>query len=61
FIFDQGCPRRTADPAVAPWRGRAVWAHRQEGAADMGALMRLVNRIVAFLARRRVDRDEGRR
>jgi len=27
----------------------------------MGAIMRLVNRIVSYLARRKVDRDEGRR
>jgi hypothetical protein len=30
-----------------------------QGAAKMGAVMRLVNRIVSALARRKVQRDEG--
>jgi len=32
-----------------------------KGRREMGAIMRLASRIVAYLARRRVDRNEGRR
>jgi hypothetical protein len=47
---------------MAPWtdadrseQGRAT----NEGASNMGAVMRLINRIVSALAKRKVQRDEG--
>ena len=41
--------------------GRPCRRRCREGWHEMGAVMRLVNRIVAYLARRKVDKDEGRR
>ncbi|TKV56111.1 hypothetical protein FDO65_21250 [Nakamurella flava] len=35
--------------------------HHPEPEDDMGTIMRLVDRIVSALAKRRVDKNEGRR
>ncbi|MTD16530.1 hypothetical protein GIS00_21570 [Nakamurella sp. YIM 132087] len=44
-------------PDLARWWQRTAGAHLEDG-APMGAIMRLVHRIVDALARRKVRRDE---